>query len=329
MREQNSNLANLVKLLSTDKFIDGNKLGQKLHITRSAVCKAIKKLRSHGVNIISVKGQGYLLSKQLIMYEPLLILQQLNLPPELSQLLDLKIFSSIPSTNDYLKTLALQNKISICLAEEQTKGRGRFARNWYSPFGQNIYLSIGMNFARDISRLMGASLVVGVAVLNALQEYGVAEKFAIKWPNDILWQNKKIAGILIDATAEINGNSKLIVGVGVNLNMTTVEENENLKPWTSIQKITGQVIDKNKMAALLISNIVIYIQKFIRSGLGGFMQQWQEFDYLFGKNITIGSGNVTEVGIGQGIDQQGQLVLQLADGTRKAFSYGDATICKV
>ncbi len=326
MKKQNNNLVELVKLLNSNDFHDGNELGKKLGITRSAVWKGIKKLKTYGIDIKSVKGKGYCLPEDLVLYEKELILDKLNLNKKFLSLIDLKIFESVTSTNDYLKTINFQNKIVICVAEEQTKGRGRFARYWHSPFGQNIYFSIGFDFMKDISSLMGVSLVVGLAVLNAIKKYGIAENFFIKWPNDILWDNKKIAGILIDANAEINGNCKLIIGVGLNLNMITVTDRSDPKPRISLKEIIGYAIDKNKMVALLIDSIFSFVKKFETEGLSAFIEQWDKHDYLCEKAITVGIGNTEEEGICKGIDQQGRLVLQLSNGICKAFASGDATI---
>jgi len=250
---------------------------------------------------------------------------------KLLEFIDLTILESVSSTNDYLKTINFTNKIAVCVAEEQTAGRGRLARHWHSPFGQNIYLSIGFDFPKDISSLVGISLVVGLATLNAIKEYGVVENIKVKWPNDIVYDNKKLAGILIDANAEINGTCSVIIGIGLNLNMMDdidVIASNTLKPWTSLKKIIGKTIDKNKMVSLLISNLVAYIKQFELAGLGIFMEQWGSYDYLHGKIITISSDNNTEEGICQGIDQQGRLVLQLNKGEFKSFASGDASVKK-
>ena len=182
MKKQNDSLVSLTKILSDGNFHNGNELGEKLGITRSAVWKGIKKLKTYGVTINSTRGKGYYLADDLILYERAEILKQLTLSKQLMPQLDLKIFASIPSTNDYLKEINLPAKIAICLAEQQTNGRGRFSRHWYSPFGQNVYLSIGLNFSKDIGDLMGVSLVVGLAVLKAIKAYGIEEKIYIKWP---------------------------------------------------------------------------------------------------------------------------------------------------
>jgi BirA family biotin operon repressor/biotin-[acetyl-CoA-carboxylase] ligase len=327
-KKQNDNLSRLVKLLNTGDYCDGSSIGEKLGITRSAVWKSIKKLRTYGIDIKSVKGKGYYLEEDLILYEKKIILKNLILDKKIISLLDLKIFETLPSTNDYLKKFGWQNTMAVCLAEEQTKGRGRFSRNWYSPFGQNIYLSMGFNITKEISELMGISLIIGLAVINAIKEYGIKEKILIKWPNDILWKDKKIAGILIDANAEINGNCKLIIGVGINLNMATIPQSSDLQSFMSLKKIIGHTIDKNKMVALLINNIFIFIKKFEKDGLHSFIEQWHNYDYLYDKKLKIKDANIEKQGIAKGIDPYGRLILQLNNGNEQMFACGDTTICK-
>lgn len=267
--------------------------------------------------------------------------------------LALKIFKTLPSTNDYLKTTAWHSKIVVCLAEEQTKGRGRFSRIWYSPFGQNIYLSIGITMSQAISEYSGISLIVGLAIMQTFKEYGIQEKFYIKWPNDILWNTKKVAGILVEANSNAkikinynsakhgsnsintyNSNNKLIIGVGINLNMHSTANNFITTPWECLKNIVGQNIDKNKMVALLINNILDFINKFSIAGFAPFIAMWQDYDFLYNKQIKIQNGNVEksdpdekpmfEQGIAKGIDLHGHLLLQLENGLLKPFASGEA-----
>src|SRR3990167_1780942 len=115
--------------------------------------------------------------------------------------LQLHLFDSIDSTNRFLKDLIPNNGIDVCCAESQTHGRGRFGRTWYSPFGENIYFSIRWHFNRPFSQLSGLSLVVSMAIMAVLQDLNI-QGVQIKWPNDLLWQDKKLCGSLIEALNE-------------------------------------------------------------------------------------------------------------------------------
>jgi len=114
-----------------------------------------------------------------------------QLPHNLNQVLDFYILTSVDSTSRFLKNQALKSGLTVCVAETQTNGRGRFARPWHSPLGENIYCSVAWRFEGALSKLSGLGLVVSLAVHAALQQ----DEVTIKWPNDLIWQNKKLAGI--------------------------------------------------------------------------------------------------------------------------------------
>jgi BirA family transcriptional regulator, biotin operon repressor / biotin---[acetyl-CoA-carboxylase] ligase len=227
-----------------------------------------------------------------------------------------KIFllKNITSTNDYLKTAFLdKKKISICLAENQTAGRGRLGKPWFSPKNLNLYLSYGFVNQKGTNVLSGLNVVIAVALFNALSEYDAQNvfknKLTIKWPNDILWRAQKLAGILIEVEPLSKKENKIIIGIGLNVNM----QNQSVaitKPWTSLYNITGQTHDRNKIVALLLNHLTESLDKFAKHGIGDFLPQWQAHDYLYGKEITLKLPNNTKVaGVAMGLDEQGRLLL--------------------
>jgi len=334
MKPINKNLTRLVELLGDQKFHDGESLGRRLNVTRSAVWKIIKKLQTYGVSLESAKGKGYLLT------EPLILLSAGQIQKILPHQVNLEIFESIGSTNDYLKKQAASTKPQWCLAEQQTKGRGRFDRYWYSPFGENIYLSCRHPIQKDISRLAGLSQVVSLAVLQALTQYfekchpetqqgglsGVrSSNFKIKWPNDILYKNEKLSGVLIEIQAESHGISQAIIGIGLNVNSQKDLSGKITKNWTSLRKITAQYIDRNQIAALLINALTHYMEKFKESSFSAFMDEWKAKDYLLGKEIELLNANIKVKGKVMGVDAQGCLLLK-ENGQVKSYSSGETTI---
>lgn len=233
----------------------------------------------------------------------------------------LEILETIGSTNDYLKECGDQKQMSICLAEMQTTGRGRMERQWHSPFGQNIYCSIRYPFQKDVSELSGLSLVIGLAICKAIDAgYSLPTPPHVKWPNDVLVDGKKIAGTLIEINKEA-----LIIGIGVNVNMTEADIHQY---WTSFQKLTGLYHDRNIFCAELINHVTAYLERFMQSGFNHFEKEWQERDCLFGKNLQLMCGTKKFSGIGAGINQHGHLLLKLSDGTKRGFSSGDTSLLK-
>lgn len=266
----------------------------------------IKKFEKYGIEIPSMKSKSYLLETPPILLDAHKIKKNIK---KSSVVID--ILEKVTSTNDYLKNDPdPKNKIKICIAEMQTKGRGRLNRQWHSPFAQNIYFSCAYSFARDMSELSGLSLV----------------NLAVKWPNDILVNQQKIAGILIDIRTESSGCCHAIIGIGINVNMQNALKKEIDQPWTSLQKITGQYIDRNLLSAALINSLMSYLERFSKSGLSDFMNEWNEKDCLFGKSVAVMSGQKKLAGIGAGINTQGHLTLKMLDKTEKTFSSGDTTL---
>jgi len=321
-RKLNSNLVALVAALNDNVYHDGNSLGDALGMTRSAVWKAIQKLTSYDVDIQSDKRKGYLMTS------PLILLDEAKLSAGLPAQTELTIFETISSTNDYLKTKSNINNPQMCLAEQQTQGRGRLNREWVSPFGKNIYFSFRYPIAKDISELAGLSLIVSLAVLHTLKCAGIDKNLYVKWPNDIIYENKKLSGALIDVQAESHGLCHAVIGIGVNINMLTDEARRIQQPWTSMQAILGTYIDRNLIASQLMSHLLKYLQRFIENGFEDFISEWEAADCLQGRVITLKNFDNSITGKVIGINKQGHLQLLLDSGETRTFSSGEATISR-
>jgi BirA family biotin operon repressor/biotin-[acetyl-CoA-carboxylase] ligase len=224
--------------------------------------------------------------------------------------------------------LRVLKNTQFCLAEQQTAGRGRLGRDWFSPFAENIYMSCLHPFNKDLSELAGLSLVVSLAVMRALQQFGVAEEVHVKWPNDILCEGKKISGILIDVQAESHGACHAIIGIGVNVNMRHDDAVKITQPWTSMREAGGEYVDRNKAAAALMNHLQDYLQRFEKEGFAAFIKEWEEAEGMSGKMISVKTQQETIRGQAAGINAQGHLLVKLQDGTVRAFSSGDTTVLK-
>ncbi len=239
----------------------------------------------------------------------------------------LEVFSELSSTNDYLQQLTdNKEQLRICLAEQQTHGRGRFNRSWYSPAGQNIYLSIRYSFRKPIDQLAGLSLVVGLAITNTLASLCQIQ-VQVKWPNDIVYEDLKLAGSLIEIAAQTPRSCAAIIGIGINVNMKD-DVQHITQPWTSLQNVTGSDHDRNHLCAELITQLLDYLSRFERDSLADFMPQWQQHDYLLNKKIKLAVHQQEFSGIARGINPQGNLLLELSDHSIKVCSAGDTTLIK-
>lgn len=323
MRNNQQNLAKIIELLSDNQYRDGTSMGCQLNISRAAVWKAIKKLEQYDIDIKSVKGKGYLLQTPLILLDDEKIKTGLH-----TQSIQIELLEKVDSTNDYLKKfIEKNNTIRVCIAEAQTQGKGRLNRQWHSPFGKNIYLSLLYPFQKDISELSGLSLAVGLAISQAIESMIPSnEKFAVKWPNDIVVNGHKIAGTLIEIQAESNGFCQVIIGIGINVNMQDASKKQIDQAWSSLLMLTEKHHDRNQLCAALINHLIDYLERFCRDGLAGFVEEWKNKDALFGKSTAILIGNNKHQGICAGINEQGHLLLKMQDDTIKAFASGDATV---
>lgn len=317
----------LIQRLADGKFHSGELLAQQLGLSRAAIWKQIKDLREQwGMEIHAVSGRGYCLAHALE------LLQQENieklLPKKTKNALSgIDIHGSIDSTNECLLQQAAVGASTgqVCLAERQTAGRGRRGREWVSPYGSNIYLSILWRFSLAPMELSGLSLAAGLAVVRALNCLGITQ-VGLKWPNDILWQEQKLAGLLLEVTGESEGPSQVVLGVGLNTLLSNQQGSGIDQPWVDLTSIPGgQGVGRNQLAAELIHQLVNALECFEAKGLLPLLNEWQQRDLYHNKTVALRMGNRTIVGKHVGIDKNGALLLSHA-GEVKAYFAGEVSL---
>ena len=319
---------NLITCLADGLCHSGNDLGATLNVSRTAIWKHIKQLIGLGLPIQSIPQQGYRLAAPMTLLNEKDIRQQLTIS-HFHEPIGFHLFASLDSTNRFLKEIPSELAIHVCCTETQTEGRGRFGRHWHSPFGENIYCSSRWHFDCDLSRLSGLSLVVSLAVLATLDDFGFNEQLRVKWPNDILWHDKKLCGILIEVVAESNGNADVIIGIGLNVNSITSEHPLADKPWCSLHDISGEYTDRNKLIARLIIHLNQLLQEFMLQGFAAFITHWHQVDYLQGHLITVSHMTGPLSGTANGVNESGQLLLIDDEGITHCLSSGDTSLhCK-
>ena len=233
----------------------------------------------------------------------------------------LEIFDTISSTNDYLlkKEKSKNKDIKICIAEEQTKGRGRRGKSWISPKFKNIYFSLSSYLKKE--DLSGLSIVIALSVSKVLTEINVAS--LIKWPNDLLVGNKKICGILIE-TAKVGELTKVVIGIGINVNMEYSELID--QEWTSIKLEKKQTVDRNPIVTAMINRLCSTLNKFEQEEFDYFLKKFTSLDLLKDREFTL-KDKPNETFIGKGIDNKGLLIAQnLKDQRIVKFSSGEVSL---
>lgn len=312
----------LLNCLADGQCHSGSDLGLTLKISRTAIWKRISQLIDLGVPIDRIAQQGYRLKNSIIFLNQEQIAEDLRLPHPTR----VHLFASIDSTNRFLKTLDRSDAIDICCSEMQTAGRGRFGRDWYSPFGDHIYCSSRWYFEADLSRLSGLALVVSLAILKSLIDEGITAPLQIKWPNDILWQGKKLCGSLIEVVGESHGHSDVIIGIGMNVNTTSLAHPIAGTSWCSLEDITGKHLNRNKLIARLLNTLYHDLERFKAHGFSAFLREWQAVDYLKEKQITVSNPMGELEGIAKGVNESAQLILESINGDIQYLSSGDTTL---
>lgn len=248
----------------------------------------------------------------------------------LKRIKKIEIFQQIESTNTYLMQRAMlskakQGEIYVCLAEQQTNGKGRLGRRWFSPFGANIYFSMLWPFGKNAGDLAGLSLVVATVIIDVLHSFGVKD-VGLKWPNDVLWQGRKLAGVLVEITREAYGIGNAVIGIGLNVNMPAEAQQAIDQPWVDLHSITGRLVDRNQLVGLLITQLVDKISLFQQKGLAAFMQKCKKLDIYLNQPICIITSNGKIMGVARGIDEHGYLRLETQSGKIEVFSAGEISL---
>lgn len=320
----NKKLKNIIQHLSDGEFHSGAQLGKALGITRSAVWKLIRQFEGLDVEIQSVVGKGYRLPRQIELLRAAKIKKYID-QQNIDILKEMRILDEVSSTNDYLAQYSScgKNGIYVCLAERQTGGRGRQGRKWLSPFGANIYLSLLWPFFKDAGELSGLSLMVAVSVIQVLRSLGIDKGIGLKWPNDVVWRNKKLAGVLIEVFGEAHGTCNTVIGVGLNIGMPKTCAKKIDRPWADITEITDKKVSRNKITGLLINQIINNLAIFQQDKFPAFLNLWKKSDILRGKKITIVMQNKRVNGIARGIDKSGYFLLEDEKGQLKSYSAGE------
>jgi BirA family biotin operon repressor/biotin-[acetyl-CoA-carboxylase] ligase len=310
----------LLKLLKDGRFHSGQALGVALGVSRSAVWKQLQLLEAElGLSIHKVRGRGYQLAA------PLTLLDSVSIS-EATPSCDwsVLVFDSIDSTNAEALRAIERGRVApfLVLAERQTAGRGRRGRKWVSPFAENVYYSLVLRIEGGMRQLEGLSLVVGLAVMQALRELGVSAA-GLKWPNDVLVGQKKIAGILLELVGDPADVCHVVLGVGINVNMQMTDEVD--QQWTSMRLETGKVFDRNQMVAVLSERLHGYLHRHQVEGFSSIQSEWEQNHLWQGRAVSLIAGVNQIDGEVLGIDKQGALRLKV-DGVEKSFSGGELSL---
>lgn len=309
---------------SENGYLSGEAISEKLSISRTAVWKHIRALKEAGYEIEAHPRLGYCLKKVPDKLLPAEIQSQLS-AKTLGK--EIHYFPLIDSTNTKAKNLAASGcqEGTVVLAEEQGSGRGRICRAWFSPAGKGIWLSVVLRPQLSPYEVSKCTLMAAVAVYKAiLRVTGVS--CGIKWPNDILYQGKKLVGILTELNAEIDAVNYIVIGMGINVNISEEDFPEELKSIaTSLQIVAGKSISRLELVCAVLEELERSYQEVLQHGFGTILAEWRRYSATLGKEVRVISPNRSFTGKALDIGEDGTLLVQAGDKIEKVVA-GDVSI---
>lgn len=293
--------------------LSGERLAQELGVSRSSVWRGIEQLRQYGMQLRGHRASGYQLEAM-----PDLLLPALVAPHRKSGSLGRRVhhFFRIDSTQRAALGAAAQGEPhgSLFIAEEQTGGRGRHGRCWASPAGEGIYMSLLLRPPGPPAAALALSLAAGVAVAAAIRLVtGLAPD--LRWPNDVLLDRRKVAGLLLEMSAEPTRVQHLVLGIGVNVHQT--EFSPDLAPLaTSLRLAAGRDFSRLELLAEILFQLEARYQAFVAGGADDLLAEFaRSSSYVQGLRVRVGEGAEAYEGVTSGLDGQGFLRIRRDDGS--------------
>lgn len=320
----------LLALLADGRFHSGEALAKRLRISRGGIWKLIQTLRALGVDVQSVPHQGYRLPRAVDLLDRGAIMNSLT-PETQAKVARLDVPLALDSTNRFVGELPATDagQAQVCLTEIQTAGRGRRGRTWTAPFASGICMSLGWRFAEAPPQFSALSLAVGVAVVRAFERCG-AEGVNLKWPNDLLWQGRKLGGILIEMRGESGGPANVVIGIGINMRMPAATRLELAERHAVMIADVHEILRdrtpaRNILVAALVEELVAMLERFAQHGFEPFIESWRSLDALRLAPVKVLIGTQTTHGIAQGVDEDGAFLVEV-EGELKRFVSGEVSV---
>lgn len=311
----------LLRALDPARSLPVAELARRSGLAPAAVRAQLARARGLGVAIEARRGAGYRLVRDLDLLDAAALQRALSAPAR-RLLATLEVALTIDSTSSELLRRAAAGAPAgtVLLAEHQHAGRGRRGRAWHSPFAAQVCLSVLWRFEQGPAALAGLSLAMGVAVQRTVAQPGGAA-IALKWPNDVVADGRKLAGVLVEAGGEPSGPCHAVVGVGLNVQLAAGQGAAIDQPWIDLATLPGASRPpRTALATALVDGILPALDRYAREGLAPFLAEWRRSDALAGCEVELVEGARRETVTVLGVDAQGRLRVRDAAGRERAVS---------
>ena len=314
----------LIELLNREGSVSGTEIGDVLGVSRAAVQKRIQQLVENGLPIDASAGKGYTLGEGIILLSEKAIRSSLS-----TTLIDsIDVLQSVNSTNSYLLNQSINSgSAKLCVSEAQIAGRGRRGNDWQSSPYRNIMLSLSWGFDHWPETITGLGLAVSLVIAEHLNKAVLAddaEPVRIKWPNDLMVNQEKLGGILIDVAGESSGACNVVIGIGLNVHQPDWSSGGAYK-WQDLNGL-GVSIDRNELIASLADGLIDMLSEFGRSGFAPLARRWNSVSSYADARISVGAQGDLSEGLMHGVDSIGALLLMDDQGQIQRFTDSNVSV---
>lgn len=311
-------------LRETEGYVSGQELCERLKVSRTAVWKVMQQLQAEGYEIEAVRNRGYRLKESGDVYTQ----------AELQSVMksrwagkNLYFFEEVDSTNNVVRTLAEQGapEGTLAVAANQTAGKGRRGRSWVAPAGSSIMMSILLRPDFSPERASMLTLVMAMAVARGIREMTGLEA-GIKWPNDIVADGRKLCGILTEMSTEIEYIRYVVIGIGINVSMKEFPEELSQKA-TSLELCLGHPVKRAPLIDACMRAFEVYYEKYLQTlDLSLLQEEYNRELVNVGRSVTVLAPAGEYTGISHGINREGELIVELADGEIRNVVSGEVSV---
>lgn len=320
----------LLALLADGTLHSGAGLAAQLGVSRAAVWKIVGELRERGVDVASVPRSGYRLPRPVQLLDAEHIARALDRRGwRLGRRLEVLFEAGSTNAHLYDAPVPAPGEPRVVFAELQTAGRGRRGRSWLAPFGSGLTFSVAWTFADTPAGLPALGLAIGVGVVEALRRAGL-EDARVKWPNDLVWRQHKLGGLLLQLRSEAGGGASVVAGLGVNVALPPEARQalgeSGAQPVADLTEALGtRTPGRNDLAALLAAAMLDALEEFARDGYAAFAPRWAGLDALAGMQVRIVQADGSVEGRACGADADGALLVRVGGDTQRFYS-GDVSV---
>ena len=314
----------LLRRMSDGRFHSGQALAHEFNLSRSSIFNALAQAETMGLTIHAVRGRGYRMPEPVEWLDGVTVADHLG---TVAEAYTIHVLDSVDSTNAALMAAALNGAAdgTLISTEHQQSGKGRRGRQWHSVLGGSLTFSVLWRFENGLQSLSGLSLAVGLAIARAVNRHS-RHPVRLKWPNDVLVDYRKLAGILVEVQGDMHGAAFAVVGVGLNVRMSGAQRDAVDQAVVDLAEM-GVAVGRNRLLADCLLELHAVLSLFRQSGFASLREDWLMLDAYAGRAVTLALPDARSVrGMASGVDETGAFLLRDAQATLRPYSGGEISL---